>query len=58
MSLFMRTYEEWLHRNIAEEENPRRRELLEKGLTHSTLEFLRLCWYPVIGNLDNLLQSH
>ncbi|AZS14709.1 transcriptional regulator [Paenibacillus lutimineralis] len=54
MSLFIQTYEEWLHRNIVEEDNPRRRELLEKGLTHSTYEFLRLCWYPSIGNLDNL----
>ncbi|MGZ9583187.1 transcriptional regulator [Paenibacillus marinisediminis] len=54
MSLFTRAYEEWLHRNIAEEKNPRRREFLEKGLTHSTAEFLRSCWYPTIGNFDHL----
>ncbi|MFU1796455.1 transcriptional regulator [Paenibacillus azoreducens] len=54
MSLFTKTYEEWLHRNIADEKNPRRRELLEKGLTHSTMEFLRSCWYPAVGNLDYL----
>lgn len=54
MSLFAKTYEEWLQRNIADEKNPRRRELLERGLTHSTVEFLRSCWYPAVGNLDHL----
>ncbi|MEF3312063.1 transcriptional regulator [Paenibacillus sp. GYB004] len=54
MSLFTKAYEEWLQRNMANEKNPRRREFLEKGLTHSTVEFLRSCWYPAVGNLDHL----
>lgn len=54
MSLFAKTYEEWLQRNIAEEKNPRRRERLERGLTHSTVEFLRSCWYPTVGHLEHL----
>lgn len=33
--------EEWLAKQIAEEQNSRRRELLQKGLGHGTLEFLR-----------------
>lgn len=54
MSVFTKTYEEWLQRNIADEKNPRRREILQKGLTHSTVEFLRSCWYPTVGNWDHL----
>lgn len=54
MSLFKKTYEDWLHRSITDEKNQRRRELLEKGLTHGTVEFLRACWYPAAGNFDHL----
>lgn len=54
MDMYTNMYEEWLQKHIADESNPRRRELLEKGLTHSTAEFLRSCWYPAVGNLDHL----
>lgn len=35
---------EWLAKQISEETNPRRRELLQKGLGHATLEFLRIVY--------------
>lgn len=55
MSRFNPLYEEWLLTNIENESNHRRRELLEKGLGHGTVEFLRTVWFPAIGNLDHLL---
>ncbi|AIQ51892.1 transcriptional regulator [Paenibacillus sp. FSL R7-0331] len=55
MSRFNQLYEEWLLRNIENEINHRRREFLEKGLGHGTVEFLRAVWFPAIGNLDHLL---
>lgn len=39
---------------IAGETNHRRRELLENGLGHGTVEFLRFVWYPIVGNFDHL----
>lgn len=54
MTLFSQKYEEWLQHNIAKENNPRRRELLENGLGHGTVEFLNLVWFPIIGNFDHL----
>lgn len=44
----------WLTDQIAKEANPRRRELLEKGLGHGTVEFLKKIWYPAIGNFNYL----
>lgn len=38
---FDQAYEEWMKSVIAQEENHRRREILEKGLGHGTREFLR-----------------
>lgn len=58
MSLFDEAYGEWLTKQIAEETNHRRRELLQKGLGHGTVEFLRAIWFPVIGNLDDLYPEH
>lgn len=55
MSLFERKYEEWLQANIDSERNHRRREFLEKGLRHGTVEFLRTVWFPAIGNFEHLL---
>ncbi|MEF2967605.1 transcriptional regulator [Paenibacillus sp. M1] len=52
--MFEQKYEEWLEANIAEETNHRRRELLGKGLGHGTAEFLRLVWYPAVGNFNYL----
>lgn len=46
--------ESWVNQQIAEESNPRRRELLMKGLGHGTLEFIKTVWYPAIGSLEHL----
>jgi hypothetical protein len=54
LAKFEEVYEEWLHHNIVGESNHRRRELLEKGLGHGTVEFLRIVWYPVIKNFNHL----
>ncbi|MCT2534401.1 transcriptional regulator [Aquibacillus koreensis] len=54
MQKFQQAYDIWLQKNIVEEKNLRRRELLMKGLGHGTVEFLRLIWYPTIGNFDHL----
>jgi hypothetical protein len=54
LSTFEQKYEEWLELNIKQEENHRRRELLESGLGHGTLEFLRTVWYPAVQHFDHL----
>lgn len=54
MNRFESQYGAWLEKQIAEERNPRRRELLKKGLGYGTVEFLRTIWYPTVGNLDDL----
>lgn len=51
---FDEVYENWLSAIVAEEKNPRRRELLKKGLSHGTVTFLRNIWFPVIGNFKDL----
>ncbi|ULO05673.1 transcriptional regulator [Paenibacillus sp. 19GGS1-52] len=55
MSQFEQLYEEWLQMNLDHESNPRRREFLQKGLGHGTIEFLRSVWFPAIGNFNHLL---
>jgi hypothetical protein len=54
MARFELKYEEWLQQQTAQEDNHRRRELLEKGLGHGTVEFLRSVWFPTVGNFDHL----
>ncbi|WP_404454039.1 transcriptional regulator [Virgibacillus necropolis] len=54
MLKFDQEYEKWLLKQIAEEKNHRRRELLEKGLGHGTVEFLRIVWFPTVGNFNHL----
>lgn len=54
MSGFDMMVNHWLDDQIAAEKNPRRREMLRKGLGHGTMEFLRTIWYPVVGNLHHL----
>lgn len=54
MQRFEQQYQEWMAGHLLKENNPRRRELLDKGLGHGTIEFLRTVWFPVIGNLDHL----
>ncbi|MFC4598732.1 transcriptional regulator [Cohnella hongkongensis] len=56
--LFEEVYERWLSKQIAEEKNLRRRELLKKGLSHGTVTFLRTIWFPVIGSLDHLYAEY
>lgn len=54
MLTFEQALRDWLQKNIQEEKNQRRREILEKGLGHGTVEFLRLVWYPTVGNFEHL----
>lgn len=54
MSRFDRQYELWIHTNILNEKNPRRLEILNKGLGHGTVEFLRSVWFPAIGHFNDL----
>jgi len=51
---FETKYDEWIQSNILSEKNPRRREQLLKGLRYSTIQFLKLIWYPAVGNFDHL----
>lgn len=54
MTPFETKLKEWLGEQAAHESNPRRRELLGRGLGHGTVEFLRTIWYPAIGNFNHL----
>ncbi|QOR65879.1 transcriptional regulator [Cytobacillus suaedae] len=54
MSQFQQEFDIWLNDNIEHEKNHRRREILENGLGHGTVEFLRSIWYPTVGNFDHL----
>lgn len=54
MSRFEQLYAQWMEDNISREENPRRVELLARGLGHGTIEFLRKIWFPAVGNFDDL----
>ncbi|AWP26397.1 MULTISPECIES: transcriptional regulator [Paenibacillus] len=54
MSRFDKQYESWMQTNTLNEKNPRRLEILHKGLGHGTIEFLRSIWFPAIGNFNDL----
>lgn len=54
MIRFEQTYNDWIQKNISEEQNPRRLEMLKKGLGHGTVEFLRKIWFPTVGNFNHL----
>lgn len=56
--MFEEVYPKWLDQQIAKEITPRRRELLRKGLSWGTVEFLRKIWYPTIGNFDHLYPEY
>ncbi|WP_339159187.1 transcriptional regulator [Paenibacillus sp. FSL W8-0186] len=58
MSMFEDVYAKWLDQQMAEEISPRRRELLRKGLSWGTVDFLRRIWYPAIGNFDYLYPEY
>ncbi|WP_338552782.1 transcriptional regulator [Paenibacillus sp. KS-LC4] len=55
MSRFEQQYDEWMQENLNNEKNPRRLELLHKGLGHGTKEFLRSVWFPAVGHFNHLL---
>lgn len=54
VSSFDEAYEVWLNSILLNETNPRRSELLKDGLGHSSVEFLRNVWYPIVGHFDHL----
>lgn len=54
MSRFDQQYEFWIQANVLNEKNPRRLEILNKGLGHGTFEFLRSVWFPAIGHFNDL----
>lgn len=54
MTLFDQKYKAWFEECIHLEKNRRRQEILEKGLGHGTIEFLRSVWFPAVGNFDHL----
>ncbi|QQZ10532.1 transcriptional regulator [Heyndrickxia vini] len=54
MSQFEDKFTKWHQDNISNEKNHRRREILQKGLGHGTIEFLRSVWFPAVGNFDHL----
>jgi hypothetical protein len=54
MLLFEKKFNVWMNDQIGNEKNLRRREILEKGLGHGTVEFLRSIWFPTVGNFDHL----
>jgi hypothetical protein len=54
MEKFEEKFDAWIQANLNEESNHRRRERLENGLGHGTVEFLRNVWFPAVGNFDHL----
>lgn len=54
MSGFESKMNQWLLEQLFAEKNPRRREMLQKEIGHSTKEFLRTIWYPAVGNFNHL----
>lgn len=56
--MFEEVYHDWLGKQIADEKSPRRRELLQSGLGHGTVDFLRSIWFPAIGSLDHLYPEY
>ncbi|ANY67756.1 transcriptional regulator [Paenibacillus sp. BIHB 4019] len=55
MPRFEQQYHDWMQNNLENETNPRRLELLHKGLGHGTQEFLRHVWFPAVGHFNHLL---
>ncbi|MFN7252328.1 MAG: transcriptional regulator [Anaerobacillus sp.] len=54
MTLFEQKFKAWYEECVDTEKNRRRQEILEKGLGHGTIEFLRSVWFPAVGNFDHL----
>ena len=52
---FTKDFELWTQKQIDQEQNHRRKEILQKNsLRHGTMELLRWVWYPAVGNFDHL----
>ncbi|WP_339312660.1 transcriptional regulator [Paenibacillus sp. FSL k6-2145] len=51
---FDEAYKVWMHSLLDKETNPGVLSRLENGLEHSTLEFLRSVWFPVMKNFNHL----
>ncbi|WP_168121728.1 transcriptional regulator [Paenibacillus sp. HB172176] len=47
-------YEKWMSKQLMEETNARRLERLKKGLSYSSIEFLRRVWLPAVGSFEHL----
>ncbi|MBO7745659.1 transcriptional regulator [Paenibacillus sp. MWE-103] len=54
MTRFEQQYEEWMQRQLAEEPNAQRSEILRKGLGHGSVAFLRSVWFPAVGHFHDL----
>lgn len=46
--------EKWLDKQLEDEPNPRRKERLRRGISHSSVSFLRTVWFPAVGGFENL----
>lgn len=55
---FDQIYASWLDQQIESETNLRRKALLQRGLSHGTVELLRKIWYPAVGSLDHLYAEY
>jgi hypothetical protein len=51
---FEKKLNQWLEKQLAAEQNPRRRELLQNEIGHATKTFLKTIWYPVAGHFEHL----
>ncbi|NGZ77195.1 transcriptional regulator [Saccharibacillus alkalitolerans] len=54
MTRFDTEYERWMRVQLETEKGSRRKEKLEAGLGHGSIEFLKRVWLPAFGNLDHL----
>ncbi|HET7627918.1 MAG TPA: transcriptional regulator [Bacillales bacterium] len=52
--MFKKTFESWMHAQLADDSHPRRQDSLKHGLNRSSIEFLRSVWYPAVGHFDHL----
>lgn len=55
---FNEAYSVWLQKQIEEEHSSRRREILSRGLSYSTVDFLRKIWFPAVGHFDHLFAEY
>jgi hypothetical protein len=58
MSRFDEEYNHWMEQHIEGAESSRRREILRKGLSRGSIDFLQHIWFPVIGHFDHLYPEY